>query len=370
MGPLLSIVIPTRNREFYCIKAIKNILEYRYDRLELVVQDNSDSDIIEHYATTVQDKRLIYNRVTERINSVINMDAALSLATGKYVIMIGDDDTILPCIFDVVSWMDKNDVCAFSPKRQQSFVWNEDGLGIYVTYPSKNKLKVYDAKSQLQLLLKNGIIDYQSYYLPRVYHGIVKRDLLQSLYNLTSHYIGGLSPDIYLSVALSLITENYIVAEFPISIQGICSKSTAFAGKKGTHRGKLEDAPHLYKRGEYIWDSRIPAVYSIETIWAETALKSIQEIADSPDFWGNQFNRRYFNTVFILKNRNLCKELPEETSGLRINFRDFFRYVFKRSLIMARSLYWRISGQRKVYKEVAAWKSVKNIEMSNNKKFL
>ena len=41
--PLLSIVIPTRNREFYCIQAIKHILSFENKDFELVIQDNSES---------------------------------------------------------------------------------------------------------------------------------------------------------------------------------------------------------------------------------------------------------------------------------------------------------------------------------------
>lgn len=44
MDSLLSIVIPTRDREYYCIEAIKNILSYNNEDFELVVQDNSDSE--------------------------------------------------------------------------------------------------------------------------------------------------------------------------------------------------------------------------------------------------------------------------------------------------------------------------------------
>ena len=99
MGRLLSIVIPTRNREKYCIEAIKHIMTFMEDCFELVIKDNSDSDIIEQYVSKNPDIRLKYHRTQGRLNSVINMDEALSYAQGEYVCMIGDDDTVLPNIF-------------------------------------------------------------------------------------------------------------------------------------------------------------------------------------------------------------------------------------------------------------------------------
>ena len=41
--PLLSIVIATRNRIPYAISTIESILEISDSRLELIIQDNSDS---------------------------------------------------------------------------------------------------------------------------------------------------------------------------------------------------------------------------------------------------------------------------------------------------------------------------------------
>jgi len=47
--PLLSIIIPTRNRISFCISVIDSILNITDIRLELVVQDNSDSHELEQH---------------------------------------------------------------------------------------------------------------------------------------------------------------------------------------------------------------------------------------------------------------------------------------------------------------------------------
>jgi glycosyltransferase involved in cell wall biosynthesis len=59
--PLLSIVIASRNRIPYAISAIQSILEISDPRLELVVQDNSDSRDLESYVReNIKDTRFRY----------------------------------------------------------------------------------------------------------------------------------------------------------------------------------------------------------------------------------------------------------------------------------------------------------------------
>lgn len=280
---LLSIVIPTRNRELYCIEAIKNILKYEEFNFELVIHDNSDSKEVSDFVSQLNDTRLVYKHIEGRINSAINMDCALSMATGEYIIMIGDDDTILPTIFSTVSWAKNNDYQCVSPTHQVKYVWPNSKIGENGTVSwkrSTNKFWRLNGEKQLICLLKNGIINYSSFMLPKVYHGIIKRDILNRIKERAGHYIGGLSPDIYLAVAASILCREYVVIDYPITVAGACPRSSTAESHKGGHRGELSSAPHLFGR-QYHWDRRIPELYSVETIWAESALKAIIELKRS-----------------------------------------------------------------------------------------
>ena len=368
---ILSIVIPTRNREIYCIEAIKYILSFDETNFELVVQDNSDSNLIQDYVNTLEnEKRLVYHKTIGRINSVVNMDLAVSMAKGDYVIMIGDDDVILPNIFQVVRWAKQNNCDAISPVRQHAYFWSQvqqKSNGTFIMFPEKNKKQECIAQDQLMKLLVNGLINYQEYKLPRVYHGLMKRSILTQIYQKTGHFIGGLSPDIYLAVASSFYIDKYVVIYEPISIQGICPQSTAWAGETKTHRGRLEDAPHLFGRGEYIWEKCIPPIYSVETIWAESALKAIQENAGkNQSEWLSLFNQRYFNTVFRWKNRSI-KNIINNIVGENYpsDFYCLLRYFFKKGLSLFRSFCWRIKGRR-VFKHLTSWKSVIEVYITNH----
>ena len=51
---LLSIVIPTRNREEYCIHALNHILSFDEQDFELIIQDNSDTTRILDYLKKIR----------------------------------------------------------------------------------------------------------------------------------------------------------------------------------------------------------------------------------------------------------------------------------------------------------------------------
>jgi glycosyltransferase involved in cell wall biosynthesis len=282
MLPLLSIVIATKNRVKYCINSIETILDYPHTDFELIVQDNTDNlELKEYVDFNFHDSRLIYQYTPPPFSSIDNFNAALELANGKYVCLIGDDDGVCSTLFEMVRWADKNQVDSVCPNLFVDFYWpgafHPNGQGyLYIPWFSKKVWKK-DPKESLQPLLEDGIIDYMRFNLPKLYHGLVRRSCFEEIKNINGYYIGGLSPDIYAAVSLSNIVQNHIVIDFPLTISGACKVSTTVAGFTGGHSGKLEDAPHLRDRGNYQWDPLIPRYYSVSTIWSESALKAIRE---------------------------------------------------------------------------------------------
>lgn len=277
---LLSIVIPTRNREKYCISAIKQILEYESESFEIVICDNSDSDEIENHLSAINDSRVVYRHVKERVNSVINVDGAMRMASGEYVCMIGDDDTILPSIFDVVKWAKLNDFDNVTPLNMITYFWpdgNEQSGTISWDVYNDSRFQIKNCEAQLNKFVRDGCIRYYE-YLPRVYHGLIKRIALEKVMSKTSHIVGGLSPDIYMAITVACICESFIVIEKPFTIAGACPSSYTSRDNTGRNSFSIDENPQLYRRGPYTWDNRIPRVKTSQTIWAETAIKALEEM--------------------------------------------------------------------------------------------
>ena len=123
MKPLLSVVIATKNREKYCMAAIESILSYNDDRVEITVADNSSTTKVKQYVEELNSPFVKYHYSSAEISSIDNFNAAMNLATGEYVMLIGDDDSILPNAIDLAAWGKENDVDSISSLDIYTYFW-------------------------------------------------------------------------------------------------------------------------------------------------------------------------------------------------------------------------------------------------------
>lgn len=283
---LLSIIIPTKNRQEYAIKAVEQILQINDNRLQIVIQDNSDTQILsEMLAAFNEDDHIIYNYTEGIISFVDNFSLAVSLSDGEYICIIGDDDGVVPQIVDVVDWAKKNSIDAIKPALNAMYYWpnsesvkNESDDGNMIIHKITCKSRIINPHKEIVKLLHNGCQKYLSLSLVKLYHGIVKKEMLDNIREVTGKYFGGLSPDIYIAVALSLTVDKLIEIDFPLTISGVCNKSGSADSATGKHTGKLEDAPHFRGHDGYNWSRLVPRFYSVETIWADSALAAICDL--------------------------------------------------------------------------------------------
>ena len=287
---LLSIVIPTRNREYYANAAIRQVLSVSSDDVQIVVQDNSDNDQLGKLLADIIDKdNIVYNHTRTVLSFVDNFDQALQLACGKYITIIGDDDGITKGLYEATKWADRNGYKAIKPNLNLVYFWprskvfDTEDSGVLKMVSSFGRVKKSSSIFELKKLLNNSCQDYLDMNLVKIYHGIVRRDVLDMIKEKTGRYVGGLSPDIYLSTALTaLLSDNIIVLDMPLTISGICNVSGSSASATGSHTGKIEDAPHFIGHDTYEWSKKVPKFYSVETIWADSALAAIKDIC--PEF--------------------------------------------------------------------------------------
>ena len=359
--PLLSICIPTKNRELYCIEAIKDILSNDNRNFELVIHDHSDSKIISDYVNSITDLRLKYFYTDLPISSSENMSKSIELATGKYICMIGDDDTVLDSIFDVVLKMEQEGIDSIASDFRPEFIWpyeNDKGQTLeFVKLKYSQSEQEINCYESLMRLSKNGMMNYQIYNLPRVYHGIIRSDKLHMIFKKVETFFAGLSPDIYSSVALSGIVKKHIIVNYPFTISGACINSTTIDSKERRHSGKIENAPHLRNRHDYKWDISIPPVYSVETIWAESAIKALK------DFKYDKILRCFNNNVFLntlfFNNRELKNLISDNVQHKEINF--IFKWYIVSNIYM--SLNYAKRGFIKIfYKKSYYFQNIKNFE--------
>lgn len=288
---LVSIIVPTKNRAEYALKTAEQILSIKDDNLQLVIQDNSDDKKLENMMShLIEDKRLKYNYTDETLSFVDNFGLAVSHADGEYICIIGDDDGVSPEIMELSRWASNNQIKAIKPEVQAVYFWPdairkseiEDVNNGYMTISKiTEEVTIVDTSLEINKLLNNGCQRYLTLNLVKLYHGLVKKDCLDEIFNITGKFFGGLSPDIYSAVALSIIIPEVVCIDYPVTISGICKKSGSADSATGRHTGDLKDAPHFVGQSDYKWSHMVPPFYSVETIWADSALAAINDLGKS-----------------------------------------------------------------------------------------
>lgn len=308
---LVSVIIPTRNRQTYAEATVRNILLID-DNIQIIIHDNSDSQLLEkNLISLIDGEKVIYHYLREKIAGVDNYNMAAKYATGEFFCAIGDDDTILPEIIDCAKWMKKNSIDIVLPSKALTYYWPklEDNLKIKNAFLGigdfSGKVEIINPENEIIELLKNGGQHYLDLKLPGSYHCLVNSSCMKEVFNRTGRYYGGLSPDMYSVVCLSLLPGiKAVYLDYPISLPGICPRSTSAESGAGKHIGRLEDAPHFVGLMDcYEWDKIVPRIYSVQTIWCETMIHALK-VMDREDLINNYFSREALISYLYYENVN------------------------------------------------------------------
>lgn len=111
MEKILTMAIPTYNRAKYLKRALLSIAEQCDNRLEILVSDNASSDETEEIVHEMKKYMPIkYIKNKENIGSDMNFLQCLREATGKYTVLLGDDDLIIDGKMDIIlNFLESND---------------------------------------------------------------------------------------------------------------------------------------------------------------------------------------------------------------------------------------------------------------------
>jgi glycosyltransferase involved in cell wall biosynthesis len=95
----ISFLIPSKNRVSLLKQAVASIIDQREMEFEIIISDNASSEDYSAYVGELNDERIVYYRQLDPVSVTENWKRALSLATGDYILMLGDDDALAPRFF-------------------------------------------------------------------------------------------------------------------------------------------------------------------------------------------------------------------------------------------------------------------------------
>ena len=309
---LLSIVIATKGREFFCQKCVEVMLSFITDKTQIVISDNSNSNKLSEFISKFDDRRINYRHTYDNLTMSENYNLALSMATGDYICMIGDDDIVLPSIYKAIEFAIEKKTDCITQAKVINYIWpfdNSNGIIYLPKFTKKYKEKFF--KDEIIYYFKNGCcVNPRDFSLPSIYHGIVKKETLDKVKEQTGLYINGISPDSYMAVALCQVINSQYELDYPFTIGGACPGSATVSNMKGEHSGALENSiQYLLNIGKgYVWSIKVPKYYSVQTIWADSSLH-----ADHGKDLEHFFNLKKLTSRAIVENRGMAGYIMSQT---------------------------------------------------------
>ncbi len=91
---LVSVIIPTYNREKLVIKAISSVLKQTHKNIELIIIDDCSGDntfgIVSEFCKNIPQAVILRNKIN--LGFVKTLNKAVNIARGKYIARLDDDD--------------------------------------------------------------------------------------------------------------------------------------------------------------------------------------------------------------------------------------------------------------------------------------
>jgi glycosyltransferase involved in cell wall biosynthesis len=90
--PLVSVILPTKNRADLLGRSIRSVLAQTFRDFELIIVDDNSSDNTGEMVRSFDDARIIYDRLRENKGAAAARNRGIELAKGRLIAFQDDDD--------------------------------------------------------------------------------------------------------------------------------------------------------------------------------------------------------------------------------------------------------------------------------------
>ena len=96
----LEVFILTYNRSGYLRESIESVLASSFKDFTLTVVDNCSTDDTEEVVKSFDDPRLKYVKHAGNIGGINNINSAIIMGSGDYIVLFHDDDKMTPSMLE------------------------------------------------------------------------------------------------------------------------------------------------------------------------------------------------------------------------------------------------------------------------------
>jgi glycosyltransferase involved in cell wall biosynthesis len=224
-----SVVIPTRERPATLRHCLRTCLNQNFDDYEVIVSDNGSIAATREVVDEAASPKVRYVKTPEPLSLASSWEFAVSHARGEYVLVIGDDDGLLPHGLYELDKLTRE-------TRQKVIRWDAAfytwpnialaGEGDYLRIPHGAEKTEIDSADAIQ-----SVISFKQFYtiLPMIYNSAIHKDVLAAIRSKTGRLFANRYADVYSGFSTAHVAGKYLSLDMPMSISGQSSASTGVA---------------------------------------------------------------------------------------------------------------------------------------------
>ena len=329
-----SVLLPTHNRLDLLKFAIESVIKQSYGNWELIISDNDSSDNVAEHIQQLNENRIKYYKTEEYINVTQNWNNALNNSTGDYVIMLGDDDALIPnCLSSLSKAIIKFD--------KPDYIYTDAYLFCYPhthpDYPSGYLQPFYDTyfnKREPYLLNKNEAVKLTKEFLQlnadfktNMQLSTINRKLINDLAT-KGEFFQSLFPDFYASITSFFFSKKTLILPNRTVVIGVSPKSHGYfffnnqtsEAKAALHNvfsNDLEFIKEHYLPGNWLLTGWLSSAYTLaknhehefSKYNINVAYEKYREVIISETMQSYFFNKSLNNSEFLnfIKHLNLSE---------------------------------------------------------------
>jgi hypothetical protein len=247
-APLLSIVIPTRERCEFLAACVRSALACPDPEIEVVVSDNASADSTRPTIEEICDPRLIYVNPGVRLPMHDNFEFALGKARGRYLMFIGDDDAVLPDRIHHLLALLRADNPEVVNWHAPNYVWpgganGDRGLLTLKMSHLRGGQSQVDARALLGSLSEGSKASFR-FGGAKIYHGCVAREVVSRVIARAGRYFFVPWPDVGAAIANLFVTNTIIVLGQPCTLGGESRASNGWSQRFQENQDSDSATPH------------------------------------------------------------------------------------------------------------------------------
>jgi hypothetical protein len=254
-----SVVIPTRERADTLRYALRTCVEQSFDDFEVVVSDNHSSPATRAVVEAAGSDRVRYVRTAEPVAMSTNWEFGVAQARGEYVLLLGDDDGLLPHALAELDRLTRARPTNAVRWGAAYYTWPTvalEGQGDYLRVPLGSALVERDGEEVIR-----AVAAFEEFYteLPMLYNTAVRRDVLDALRARTGRVFANPIPDVYSGFAVAHAAGRFLSTSVPMTVSGQSRGSNGIATLFRHGRCPIDREFHaLNARGGLFTDPTVP----------------------------------------------------------------------------------------------------------------